>query len=158
MKQAFLDKVRKVFDLIGKGLDKVKFKGVLGKAWEWFSWAVKGLLSSIWNLLLSPKVWPAVIVWGSLMAIFSFNVGQNHPERRQPVQQANNTDVSVCRVQQARMDSQLDMAKAEIIGLKDRLAKAETSLAEKPKTVVKYRSRPAAKESGSSFAINWPKF
>lgn len=161
-----MTRLKAILDWIIATVTKVKIPTGLpawvGGAWKWVSWAIVGLVTSIYNFFISPKVWPAAALFFAIGWIASFNFGQRHPEEPQQVARLAGTtvDLDVCRTQQSNTNQRLDMALAEIAGLKERLAKSEAALKEKPKTVVRYRTAPAKKpkQTDTGFSISWPKF
>lgn len=143
--------LRKIFDKVTAVLGKVKLPGILGQAWAWVAWGITSVLNSVWQLFLSPKVWPAAILFGCVGWIGAFHLGRV-PAAENPAAPVKVASVPVCS-----SDRLLSSAQADIAALKDQLAKAQTEFEAKPKVVYRTRRAPA-KKANDSFAINWPKF
>lgn len=132
--------------------------GWMATVWAWVSWAIVGLVTSIYNLFVSPKVWPAAILFGCVGWIAAFNFGQKVPDTAVavPVKPAVVVDLQVCRTQLGAIDDRLRLATAEIAALKEREVRLQENLASKPKVVYRTRTAPAKPEQGIS--IDWPRF
>lgn len=149
--------IRKSFDLVLAGLDKVKLAGALGTAWAWFAWAVKGLVASIWAFLTSPAVWLASIVFFCVGWIAAFNLGQKLPERQAVRTVVDTSALKTCQAQRQQLQVEMGIAQRLMSEAEGKIAKLEAALAEKPKVIYRTRKAPAKPESGG-IQLNWPNF
>lgn len=134
-------------------------------AWAWVAWAVISLARSIYNLWLSPKVWPAAITFFLVGWVMAFNIGQKIPERMrayglvgQPVAVKTVVDrgpLMACHDQRAQQAVELEIARKIVNEMQTKMTKLEADLAEKPKVV--YR-RAKAKDDPNVIKLRLPSF
>lgn len=154
-------------DRVGGFFKGVKLTGALGVVWAWVSWAVVGLVRSIYNLWLAPKVWPAAITFFLIGWVMAFNLGQKVPEvaraygligQPQPVAVKTVVDrgaVQACAMQRDQLAREMTVAQTMLNEATAKISSLEAKLAEKPKVV--YRRVPA-KDDPNVIKLRLPTF
>lgn len=162
MKQWFASFIEKTSAMFGKLKPP---GGTLFVVWAWISWAVVTMLRSVYQLWLSPKVWPAAITFFLVGWVLAFNIGQKVPERlrayglvSQPVSVKTVVDrgpLIACQDQRAQQAVELEIARKIVNEMQTKVSQLETDLAAKPKVV--YR-RVRNKDDPNVIKLRLPSF
>lgn len=151
--------IRRAFDIVLAGLDKIKLTGALGVVWAWVAWSIKGVIASLWAFLTSPAVWLASILFFCGGWVAAFHLGKGPPTERVVTKTVVDTNaLRVFEMQVTQLRGELGLAKSVSEQQQAKIKQLEANLA-KPKMRPVARSAASAQtKPDDALTINWPKF